>query len=134
MTLRTYSLASHPEARQRALWLIRDYPNIKRRLDALDGYGSGSQDGQPKAHAPKSPVESLAVRREALIDQLRPVDLAFEEIPEEYRRGLWEALTRRRRLPDYAADITWKRQRQKLIWYVAYYAGFIEAPAVMPKE
>lgn len=33
-----YSLAGHPEARQRALWLIRDYPRIRDRLEALDGF------------------------------------------------------------------------------------------------
>lgn len=122
-----FSLAHHPEARQRALWLIRDYPNIKVRLEELDGYGTGgASDGQPRAHDPHSPVEGLAIKRAALSAQLRPVDLAFDEIPEEYRRGLWEAITARRRYPDYAAVRTWKKWRQRLLWYTAYYAGFLE--------
>lgn len=121
-----YSLAHHPEARQRALWLIRDYPHIKARLDQIDGYGSGGgNDGQPRAHNPKSPVEGLAIKRAALADQLRPVDLAFDEIPEEYRRGLWLNIVERQRYPDYAALKTWQRQRQKLLWYVAEYAGYL---------
>lgn len=120
-----YSLADHPEARQRALWLVRDYPNIKHRLDLLDGYGTGQGDGQPKARTPRSPVEGLAIKRAALSDQLKPVDLAFEEIPEEYRAGLWSAIVERKRYPDYAAPITWKRQRQKLLWHVAYFAGYL---------
>ena len=67
-----YSLAHHPEARQRALWLIRDYPHIKARLDQIDGYGSGGgNDGQPRARNPKSPVEGLAIKRAALADQLQ---------------------------------------------------------------
>ena len=120
-----YSLAHHPEARQRALWLIRDYPNIKARLDDLDGYGTGASDGQPRAHDPHSAVEDLAIKRTELAAQLRPVDLAFDEIPEEYRLPLYKAILERRRYPPYANRKTWGKWRQRLIWYVAYYAGFL---------
>ncbi|MBQ3578737.1 MAG: hypothetical protein IJK59_03530 [Firmicutes bacterium] len=122
-----YSLAHHPEARQRALWLIRDYPHIKARLEELDGYGTGgASDGQPRAHDPKSPVEVLAIKRAALSAQLKPIEKAFDEIPEEYRKGLWEAITARRRYPPYATVRTWKKWRQRLLWYTAFYAGFLE--------
>ena len=120
-----YSLAHHPEARQRALWLMRDYPNIKARLNDLDGYGTGLSDGQPRSHEPHSPVENLAIKRAELAAQLKPVDLAFEKIPEEYRQGLWQAIIERRRYPPYATVRTWKRWRQRLLWYVAYYAGYL---------
>ena len=121
-----YSLADHPEARQRALWLIRDYPHLKARLDDLDGERGGASDGQPRAHDPHSAVEDLAIKRAAISSQLQPVERAFEMIPEEYRRGLWDAIQARKRYPDYANRLTWKKWRQRLLWYVAFYAGFLE--------
>lgn len=121
-----YSLADHPEARQRALWLIRDYPHLKARLDDLDGYRGGASDGQPRAHDPHSAVEDFAIKRAAISSQLQPVERAFEMIPEEYRRGLWDAIQARKRYPDYANRLTWKKWRQRLLWYVAFYAGFLE--------
>ena len=120
-----YSLAAHPEARQRALWLIRDYPRIRERLNALDGTSSGAQDGQPHGHDPHSAVEADAIRRAELSAQLGYVDKGFQHIPAEYRRGLWDNIVNRRYYPDTAGIKTWKRWRQRLLWYVAKYAGFI---------
>lgn len=120
-----YSLSHHPEARQRALWLIRDYPNVKAKLNALDGFSAGEQDGQPRAHNPHSTVEQMAIERAALSAQLSAVDRAFERIPPEYRRGIWEAITQRKRYPDTAGLKTWKRWRQRVLWYTAFYAGFL---------
>lgn len=125
MTVSKYSLASHPEARQRALWLIRDYPRIKARLDALDGISSGPQDGQPRAHEPHSAVEADAIRRAELSAQLSSVDRAFEKVPPEYRKGLWDAIVHRRYYPPTAGIKTWKRWRQRLLWWTAFYAGFL---------
>lgn len=120
-----YSLADHPEARQRALWLIRDYANIAAALAAIDGFSGTAQDGQPHAHNPRSSVEPAAIRRAALSAQLSAVDKAFEHIPPEYRRGIWDAIVRRRRYPDTAGLKTWRRWRQRVLWYTALYAGFI---------
>lgn len=120
-----YSLAYHPEARQRALWLIRDYSNIKAKLDALDGFSGIDNDGQPRAHNPHSTVEEIAIQRAALSGEVRAVDKAFERIPPEYRRGIWEAITERKRYPDTAGLKTWKRWRQRVLWYTALYAGFM---------
>lgn len=125
MTVSKYSLASHPEARQRALWLIRDYPRIKARLDALDGISSGPQDGQPRAHEPHSAVEADAIRRAELSAQLSSVDRAFEKVPPEYRKGLWDNIVNRRYYPPTAGIKTWKRWRQRLLWWTAFYAGFL---------
>lgn len=120
-----YSLAHHPEARQRALWLIRDYRNVRVKLDALDGFEAPDNDGQPRAHNPRSTVEEIAIERAALSGQLSAVDKAFERIPPEYRRGIWEAITERRRYPDTAGLKTWKRWRQRVLYYTALFAGFI---------
>lgn len=121
-----YSLAGHPEARQRALWLIRDYPRIRARLEALDGFGAGQGDGGPRSSDVRSSTESVAIKRAALSEQLDIVDRAFERVPEEYRRGIWESITLHKRYPDYAGIKTWKRWRQRLLWWVAQGAGYID--------
>lgn len=120
-----YSLAAHPEARQRALWLVRDYSNIKMRLAALDGFSSGLNDGQPRAHDPHSSVETDAIRRAELSAQIAAVDKAFEHVPPEYRQGLWENIVKRKPYPAIAGYKTWRRWRQRLLWWTANYAGYL---------
>ena len=121
-----YSLANHPEARQRALWLIRDYPNIKQAVDDLDGYGrGGSYDGTPRSTVPHSSTEDAAIKRAAISGQLEAVDWAFNQIPEAYRQGIWRNIVYRERFPDYAHMNTWKSWKQKVIYFVAWKAGII---------
>ena len=95
------------------------------QLDALDGISSGPQDGQPRAHEPHSAVEADAIRRAELSAQLSSVDRAFEKVPPEYRKGLWDAIVHRRYYPPTAGIKTWKRWRQRLLWWTAFYAGFL---------
>lgn len=121
-----YSLAHHPEARQRALWLIRDYPKIKARLAALDGFSSGESDGGPRSSDLHSSTESTAIKRAALSEQTDIVERAFKRIPEEYHAGLWASILEHKRYPDYAGIKTWKRWRQRLLWWVAHDAGYID--------
>lgn len=125
MSRHKYSLSSHPEARQRALWLIRDYANIKAKVAILDGFGGGSSDGGPRSTLPHSSTEDIAVKRAELSAQLDIVDKAFEVVPEEYRSGIWENILHRSRFPDTAGLKTWKRWKQRFIWTVAFYAGFL---------
>lgn len=120
-----YSLAAHPEARQRALWLIRDYPNIKAKVDDMDGFGSGASDGGPRSTVPHSTTQDVAIRRADLSWQLDIVDKAMLIVPEEYRRGIWENIQRRERFPETATLKTWKRWKQRFIYFVALYAGYI---------
>lgn len=120
-----YSLASHPEARQRALWLIRDYPNIKAKVEDMDGFGSGSSDGGPRSTVPHSSTQDVAIRRAELSWQLDIVEKAMQQIPEEYRAGVWNNIVKRERFPDTASFKAWKRWRQRFIWYVAWFADFI---------
>ena len=125
MSRHRYSLADHPEARQRALWLIRDYPNIKARVEDMDGYGSGSSDGGPRSTVPHSSTQDIAIRRADISWQLDIVDKAIKEIPEESRAGIWNNILRRERYPSTAGIKTWKRWKQRFIWWVAWYAGYL---------
>ena len=125
MSRHRYSLADHPEARQRALWLIRDYPNIKARVEDMDGYGSGASDGGPRSTVPHSSTQDIAIRRADISWQLDIVDKAMKEIPEEYRAGIWANILHRERYPNTAGIKTWKRWKQRFIWWVAWYAGYL---------
>ena len=120
-----YSLAAHPEARQRALWLIRDYHNIKAKVEDMDGFSSGSSDGGPRSTVPHSTTQDLAVRRAELSWQLDVVDKAIEAVPAEYRKGIWDSILFHARYPETATLRTWKRWRQRFVYMVALYAGFI---------
>lgn len=122
-----YSLKYHPEARQRALWLIRDYERIKAYVDDLDGFPSGANlDGMPRGTSRGgSSTETAAIRRSELSGQLDIVDFALEQIPQEYRSGIWENIVRRKPYPDTANLNTWKLWKQKFVFYVAWRAGFL---------
>ena len=121
-----YSLANHPEARQRALWLIRDYPRIKAEVDLLDGYSrGGSFDGTPRSTVPHSSTEDTAIKRASISWQCDAVEWAFDQIPEGYRAGIWRNIIYRERFPDYAHLNTWKAWKQKVIYLVAWKAGII---------
>lgn len=121
-----YSLSGHPEARQRAIWLIRDYPNIKAAVEDHDGYGHGGRyDGAPRSTVPRSSVEDAAIKRAAISWQVEAVEWAFDQIPEEYRRGIWDNIVHRTPYPPYAHLNTWKAWKQKAIFLVAWKAGII---------
>lgn len=124
MSRHRYSLADHPEARQRALWLIRDYPNIKARVDDMDGYGAGSSDGGPRSTVPHSRTQDIAIRRADISWQLDVVDKALKVVPEEYQAGIWNNILYRERYPNTANIKTWKRWKQRFIWWVAFFAGY----------
>lgn len=119
-----YSLANHPEARQRAIWLVRDYPNIKDKVESLDGFPAGSSDGI-RGTMPHSSTEDIAIKRATLSVQLDIVERAIQQIPEEFRPAIWENVLYRTRFPSTATLRTWKRWKQRFIWYVAFYAGFL---------
>lgn len=124
-----FSLWDQPEARQLATWLIRDYPRIKAKLEELDGYGASTDlSARINGDYQHSRVESIAIRREPLRAQLKAVELAFEKIPDEYRKGLWESITARKDYPYFADRGTWKKWRQRLLWWTAYYAGYLDQP------
>ena len=124
MGVHKYSLANHPEARQRAIWLIRDYPNIKALVNALDGFPSGAASG-PRSTLPHSSTEDAATKRAELSIQTDAVEKAMQAIPMEYRRGVWRSIVYRERYPETASLKTWKKWRQRFIYLVAYSAGYI---------
>lgn len=119
-----YSLREHPEAGRRAYWLLRDYPRLKRELDAIDGYGSGRSEPSG-GRRNSSSVETAVMRRSRISDEVGAVEKALKAIPEEYKDGVLSSIIDRKPYPDMAALNTWKKYRQMLIYKVAQYAGYL---------
>lgn len=125
MSRHRYSLADHPEARQRALWLIRDYDHLREMAEDIDGFSGGGTDGGPRSTVPHDGVSDAAIRRARITQQLDAIEKGLLMIPEEYRSGIWENIQHRERFPQTAGIKTWKRWKQRFIWWVAYYAELI---------
>ncbi len=111
------------EVYHRTQWLIRDYPRLKAEYEAAINQ-SPVMDGQPKGTGISDPTEREAELRLKYGEDVSAIEKGFSRVPEEYRKGLYEAIVLRKRYPDYAGLSTWKRWRQRLVFYVAKYKGW----------
>lgn len=108
----------------RVLYLIRDYERIRlERQDIL--FGSSSGDGQPKGNAFFSATESKAIRMACLEDECRAVERAIAHIPQEYRNGVIGNICHKTAFPGDAGYSTYKRWRQRLIYWTARNLNFL---------
>lgn len=105
--------------------IIMTYPYKKLEYENCI-FKSKEQDGQPRGNQTSdSTFNDVNARLKIYSRFLEPVELALDEIPEEYRQGLINKIAFGQREPDYAADITWKRYRRRFRYYVAMYADLI---------
>lgn len=104
------------------LWYIRNYRRwCEQREEVLEG--TPKPDGQPRPTLPGDPTARAAERLAMLSGKIRPIEQALEHVPEEYRRGVLRAIIERERYPDYADEKTWKRWRQRFVYFVAVETG-----------
>lgn len=105
------------ELYMRVLYLVRDYARIRAaRADIL--YGTPERSGPP-AGGHTSPTENKALHLYALGAECDAVDNALAAVPKEYRRGVWENITRRAPYPADAGAETYGRWRRRFLYLVA---------------
>lgn len=101
----------------RMLYLVRDYERIKsERSDIL--YSSPVSDGQPH-NSLSNPTEVMGIRLATIGGNCKAIEEALQEIPEEYRKGVWNNICYQSPYPSDAGEATYKRWRCRFIYMVA---------------
>lgn len=100
------------------LWKVRDYYRCKEMANDLieekkevAGSGCSTQINDK--------VAKTAIRREALLKEVRIIEEALKEIPEEYRIAIWNNIQFRQPYPLNADRSTYGRYKSKFIFLVA---------------
>ena len=101
------------------LYQIRDYYRMKQEAEAELTASPEPPDGQPRGTVIGNTVESAAIRREKYVLMVKIVDEALEEIPEEYRRGVWRNVMNGEPYPDDASRNTYGNHKSRFIYEVA---------------
>ena len=73
----------------KTLWTIRDYHRVKDEVETMIAVGGGNNDGPPIG-APGDPTYKLAVKYADYVDIVNAIETAKENIPQEYREGIWQ--------------------------------------------
>ena len=101
-----------------ALWKIRDYYRQKEIAnDMIDERGSCS--GWYSGARISDKVASTAIRRESFLKELKAIDDALKEIPEEYRSAVWNNIQFQQPYPLHADRSTYGRYKSRFIFLVA---------------
>ena len=101
------------------LAFIRDH---ERKVSVYNRIGTESpapSDGQPRGSGTGKPTERDGIRRAELREAIAAVESALQILPEEYRKGVWENITKYRRYPDDAEPRTYRTYKQRFIYHVA---------------
>lgn len=100
------------------LWKIRDYYRRKEMANDLieekkEAAGSG---GSTQIN---DKVAKTAIRREALLKEIKIIEESLKEIPEEYRNAIWNNIQFRQPYPLNADRSTYGRYKSKFIFLAA---------------
>ena len=103
------------------IYAIRDYSSLRDQLDDRLGLRAVANDGQPHGSGTGDPTAQQAME---LYDSyaaymVSVIDAAVAEIPEEYRRGVWNNVQSGERFPDDAHRNTYGRWKARFIYRVS---------------
>jgi len=109
------------------LWRIKGYRRLCEEYeDILQSSPAFSLDGMP--HNPNDAGDNpMFLKVVMLVDiskQKEPIEKALLKIPPEYQQGIFRNIVDGTPYPNMAGICTWKRWRQRYIYYVAVLQGF----------
>ena len=108
------------------LYLIRDYERLKDEYNQLLYASSMPCDGQPKGSGGVGrPAENKAVILSGISTKTDAVENALKQIPECYRKGVWNNVLYGWRYPIDADERTYRTYKQRFIYAVAKKMLFI---------
>lgn len=94
-------------------WILRDYDRLKE----LSQQASAAEEAEDAIvfYA----AECMGLTPQSVIDEaaskLAAIDRALLVLPEEYRKGVFENMAYKRRLPDEASENTWKKWKRLFV-------------------
>lgn len=102
------------------IWTIRDYQRMKDEYSAIGSVSSPVIDGMPHGQGGTSdPTLSQASKAASLAEKIEAIETARNNIPREYRRGVWESIQYRSPYPMDADRSTYGRAKSRFVYEVA---------------
>ena len=96
------------------IWKIRDYYRMKQVAEDLLSIGAINYDSMPKSSGTGDMVS-----REQLVKEIKVIEEALLDLPEEYRSGVWNNILFGSPYPIDADRTTYGRYKSKFIYRVA---------------
>jgi hypothetical protein len=78
------------QTKKQMLWMCRTYPYHKMKYEEILHSSPSPADGQPSAHYPHDIIGDMAVKLAAHGEVIHPIEDAILEVPEYYRKAVWE--------------------------------------------
>ena len=107
------------------LWKIRDYYRLKDISEDMIHEKNNNNDIGGKNSNISDKVAFIVIKREKILKELKLIDLTLLEIPEEYRKGIWENIQYGKAFPLDAHRSTYGRYKAKFIYKLAKKLGLI---------
>ncbi len=101
------------------LWRIRDYYRLKSIADKIVYDSANVIDGMPRSKRITDVVCQKVIKREKYMNDIFIIDKELRNIPEEYRKGVWENILKNKAYPKDADRSTYGRYKTKFIYCVA---------------
>lgn len=94
-------------------WILRDYDRLVQVVARTPDIDAAENEivfyaGDSAGLTPKSVIDEAKFK-------IRSIECALESLPEEYREAVFEYYVHERRLPDEAAENTWKKWKRTFI-------------------
>ena len=106
------------------LWKIRDYNRMCAEVEDMI-QSSGGEECYGRSNLPGDPVMRTVIRRERMMQSIDAVDYGLSQIPEVYRKGVWDNIVKRKAYPNHADRSTYGRYKSKFVYCVAEHLGLI---------
>ena len=104
----------------KTLWTIRDYYRLKESAaDCLTTPAIKYDSEKVQKSNTNDQVFETVLKREKYVEITLAIDKALNEIPPEYRKGVWENIQKRKAYPLDADRTTYGRYKSKFIYRVA---------------
>ena len=108
------------------LWQIRDYYRLKEEAEAIiEEGGALNNDGMPHGSPSPDGVFHKVQRRMELTKITDMIDEELEQIPKEYRMGVWRNIHYRTAFPDDAGRSTYAKWKSRMIYRLAERQGLV---------
>ena len=109
----------------KTIWQIRDYYRLKEAQDNII-YQRGSSDGTPRGSDIGDPTFYKAEKLAKTADIVDVIEDALKQIPQEYRKGIWDSIQFRSPYPMDADRSTYGRLKSRFVYMVAKKLDYID--------